>query len=235
MKKSNTKSEKVEILYEDNHLIAINKPWGALSQGDITGDMTMIDVVKEYIKHEYNKPGDVFLGSVHRLDRPTSGVLLFAKTSKALTRLNKMMQEKRDMKKTYWAVVDKIPEELEGELVHFVKKESATNKSKAFDKQVKGSKEAHLKYTFKARTDNYFLLEIELLTGRHHQIRAQLAKIGIHIKGDLKYGFPRSNKEGNGIHLHARKLELLHPVKQEWISIVAPVPNENLWNQFKDL
>lgn len=235
MKENNTKAEKVTILYEDNHLIAINKPWGALSQGDNTGDITMIDVVKDYIKHQYNKPGDVYLGLVHRLDRPTSGVLLFARTSKALVRLNKMMQEKRDMKKIYWAVVDKVPQDLEGELVHYVKKDGKTNKSRAYDKQVKNSKLARLKYKFIGRTDHYFLLEIELLTGRHHQIRAQLAQLGIHIKGDLKYGFPRSNKDGNGIHLHARRLELLHPVKKEWIVIEAPTPNENLWREFETM
>jgi 23S rRNA pseudouridine1911/1915/1917 synthase len=232
MKKS---SIKLPILYEDNHIIAINKSWGELVQGDKTGDETMLDRLKAYIKEKYEKPGDVFLGLVHRLDRPTSGVLLFARTSKSLARLNKMLQDKKDIKKIYWAVVDRIPEELEGELVHYVIKDNDTNKSKAHNKEVKGSKEARLKYKFMGRTDNYFLLEIELITGRHHQIRAQLAKIGIHIKGDLKYGFPRSNSDGGGIHLHARRIEFMHPVKKEWMVIEAPVPKENLWREFEDI
>jgi 23S rRNA pseudouridine1911/1915/1917 synthase len=232
MKKNNTN---LEILFEDNHIIAVNKPCGELSQGDNTGDESMLLKVKEYIKEKYEKPGDVFLGLVHRLDRPTSGVLLFARTSKALVRINQMMQEKVDMKKIYWAVVDKIPVDLESELTHYIIKDSSTNKSKAHDKEVKGSKIAKLKYRYIGRTDKFHLLEIELITGRHHQIRAQLAKIGLHIKGDLKYGFPRSNADGKGIHLHAKRLEMMHPVLKKWIIIEAPLPKENLWNELKNI
>ncbi len=232
MKKSNTN---LEVIYEDNHIIAVNKLWGELSQGDETGDETIITKVKEYIKQKYNKPGDVFLGVVHRLDRPTSGVLIFARTSKALVRINKMLHDKVGIKKTYWAVVDKIPQKLDDELTHYVIKDSKANKSKAHNHEVKGSKLAKLKYKYIGRTDKFHLLEIELITGRHHQIRAQFAKLGVHIKGDLKYGFPRSNKDGNGIHLHAKRIDILHPVKNEWIKIVAPVPKENLWQEFKGI
>lgn len=221
-----------EILYEDNHIIAINKKSSDLSQGDKTEDISLDTEVKQYIKEKYNKPGDVFLGVVHRLDRPVSGVLLFARTSKALARLNEMFREK-EVKKIYWAIVkDRLPDE-EGTLKHFLKKNEVQNKSYAHDTEVKGSKEATLSYKLLARADKYYLIEIELHSGRHHQIRAQLAKVGSPIKGDLKYGFPRSNENGS-ISLLSRKVEFVHPVTKEKITIVAPIPKGDIWGVFKD-
>jgi len=224
----------LEILYEDNHLIAVNKTGSDLVQGDETGDEPLSERVKEYIKEKYKKPGDVYLGVVHRLDRPVTGVVLFARTSKALTRMNKMFQDK-EVKKTYWAVVKELPEEEEATLRHFILKDSKKNKSYAFPKMRLGAKEAILSYRHVSSAAKYHLLEVDLQTGRHHQIRCQLAKIGSPIRGDLKYGFDRSNANG-GISLHARRISFLHPVKQEPVEIIAPVPkDDNLWKEFANV
>ncbi len=220
----------IEILYEDNHLLAVNKEVGVLVQGDKTGDKSLIFFAKNYIKRKYNKPGDVFLGLPHRLDRPTSGIVIFAKTSKALTRMNKLFSEQQ-IKKKYWAVVEQAPEILSQTLEHYLVRNPKNNKSTAFTKQKKNAKKASLTYNLIGSSKNYHLLEIDLHTGRHHQIRAQLAKIGCHIKGDLKYGAKRSNPNG-GIHLHARQVEFEHPVKKEKITIIANPPNEQIWNIF---
>jgi 23S rRNA pseudouridine1911/1915/1917 synthase len=221
----------MEIIYEDNHIIAVNKACGEIVMIDQTGDAPLTDMVKQYIKEKYQKPGNVFLGLPHRIDRPTSGIVLMGRTSKVLTRLNKMFQKKDEIKKIYWAVVDGQPDPVEGRLEHYVVRSKQINKSYAYDREMEGGKHAILTYRTIAKSDRYFLLEIELLTGRHHQIRAQLSRIGIHIKGDLKYGYPRSNPDG-GIHLHARRVEFLHPVKREPVVITAPTPNEPLWNAF---
>ena len=223
----------MQIIYEDNHLIVVNKTCSELVQGDKTGDASLIDILKNYIKEKYHKPGEVFLGLVHRLDRPTSGLVIFARTSKALTRMNKQFVDK-SLKKTYWAVVDKAPPARSGELIHYLVKNEAQNKSYAFDINKKGSKEAILSYKQLASSDKYHLIEIELHTGRHHQIRVQLGTIGCKIKGDLKYGFPHSNPDG-GIHLHARYLEFKHPVKDELIKLIAPVPDDKLWKFFESM
>lgn len=217
-----------QIIYEDNHLLVINKKVGQLVQGDKTGDESLLDSIKNFIKKRDNKPGNVFLGLVHRIDRPTSGLVIYAKTSKALTRLTQMVKN-REIKKTYWAVVTKemIPETQR--LIHYLKKNEKNNKAIVFPKATEGAKEAILTYHVIKTLDNYLLLEIDLETGRHHQIRAQLSKIGVPIKGDLKYGSPRSNPDG-GINLHARKLEFIHPVTKENIEITAPVPqNDAVW------
>lgn len=221
----------MEVIYEDNHLIAVNKACGEIVQGDKTNDVTLNDLVKQYLKEKYNKPGNVYLGMPHRLDRPTSGILLFTKTSKALPRLNNQFQEKDKIKKTYWAVVDRMPPKPEETLVHYIVKNEEKNRSYAYDDPVQGGKIASLSYKYLASSDRYHLLEIDLHTGRHHQIRVQLRQIKLHIKGDLKYGFPRSNPDG-GIHLHARRLEFLHPVRNENIVLVADPPDEALWNAF---
>lgn len=218
----------MEILYEDNHLIAINKSCSEIVQGDKTGDTPLSETIKAYLKEKYNKPGDVFLGVTHRLDRPTSGVVLFARTSKSLSRLNEMFRDKDLIKKTYWAVTDKAPAKSSGILKHWLIRNEKQNKSFAYDKEIPGSKEAILEYSTIGKSDRYYLLEIKLITGRHHQIRAQLAAIGCHIKGDMKYGFPRSNQDG-GIHLHSRKIEFIHPVSKKNIFIEAPVPDDILW------
>ncbi len=218
----------MEILYEDNHLIAVNKSCSEIVQGDKTGDTPLSETIKAYLKVKYNKPGEVYLGVTHRLDRPTSGVVLFARTSKSLTRLNDMFREKESIKKTYWAIIDKAPVRPSGTLKHWLVRNEKQNKSFAFDKEVPNSKEAIMEYVTLGKSDRYYLLEINLITGRHHQIRAQLAAIGCHIKGDMKYGFPRSNQNG-GIHLHSRKIEFVHPVSKKQISIVAPVPDDILW------
>ena len=220
--------DNLQILHEDNHLIVINKRVGDIVQGDKTGDKPLSEIVKEYIKENYNKPGEVFLGVVHRLDRPTSGIVVFARTSKALTRLNEMFSN-RETQKTYWAIVKNRPENAEATLVHYLKRNEKNNTSKAHLKEVPESKKAILEYKIIKELDNYFALEINLHTGRHHQIRAQLAAINCPIKGDLKYGFDRSNSDG-GIHLHARKLIFIHPVSKENIEIVAPTPNDAIWN-----
>lgn len=217
----------LDILYEDNHLIAVNKKPGDIVQGDKTRDTPLNEIVKAYIKKEYNKPGAVFLGTVHRLDRPTSGVVLFARTSKALTRLNKAFGQK-EPKKTYWAIVQGTPEKSSGRLVHWLKKNETQNKSYAHDKEIPGSKKAELIYSVARRLDRYTLLEIQLITGRHHQIRAQLAASGLYIKGDLKYGAARSNRDGS-IHLHARRLEIQHPVKDLKLDLSADPPEDTLW------
>lgn len=218
----------LQILHEDNHLIVVNKRVGDLVQGDKTGDKPLSDVVKEYIKDKYNKPGEVFLGVVHRLDRPTTGIVVFARTSKALTRMNELFSN-RETQKTYWAIVKNKPQNPEDKLVHYLKRNEKNNTSKAHTKEVPESKVASLDYKIIKELNNYFALEINLHTGRHHQIRAQLAAIGSPIKGDLKYGFDRSNPDG-GIHLHARKLIFVHPVSKENIEIIAPVPNDVIWN-----
>lgn len=215
------------ILHEDNHIIVINKRVGDIVQGDKTGDKPLSDIVKEYIKEKYNKPGDVFLGVIHRLDRPTTGIVAFARTSKALTRMNELFSN-RETQKTYWAVVKNKPLKNEDKLVHFIKRNEKNNTSKAHLKEVPESKLASLEYKIIKELNNYFALEINLHTGRHHQIRAQLSAIGCPIKGDLKYGFDRSNPDG-GIHLHARKLNFTHPVSKEKIEIIAPVPDEVVW------
>lgn len=220
--------DNLQILHEDNHIIVVNKRVGDIVQGDKTGDKPLSEVIKEYLKEKYNKPGEVFLGVVHRLDRPTSGIVVFARTSKALTRLNEMFSN-RETQKTYWAIVKNRPENTEATLVHYLKRNEKNNTSKAHLKEVPESKKASLEYKIIKELDNYFVLEINLHSGRHHQIRAQLAAIGCPIKGDLKYGFDRSNSDG-GIHLHARKLVFIHPVSKENIEIVAPTPNDAIWN-----
>lgn len=215
------------VVYEDNHIIVVNKAPSEIVQGDKTGDIPLSETVKEYLKEKYQKPGNVFLGVTHRLDRPVSGLVIFAKTSKALSRLNEMFRT-GDVKKTYWAIVKNAPEHTEGELVHYLVRNEKQNKSYAYPKEVPNSKKAILDYKLIARSDNYYLLEIDLKTGRHHQIRCQLAKMGCPIKGDLKYGFPRSNPDGS-ISLHARTVSFIHPVSKEKIELEAPVPEDNLW------
>jgi 23S rRNA pseudouridine1911/1915/1917 synthase len=221
----------VEILYEDNHLIAVNKACGELVQSDITDERTIVDDVKDYLKVKYNKPGNVFVGLPHRLDRPTSGVVLLAKTGKALERLNKMFSKRNSISKTYWAVVNKRPPKHTDTLEHYLKKNQDKNKSYAYPQPVPGAKYARLTYRHVASIDRYHLLEIDLFTGRHHQIRVQLGTLNLKIKGDLKYGFPRANKN-KGIHLHARKLEFIHPVKKTQVTIVAEPPHDKVWNEF---
>ncbi|GLB52285.1 RNA pseudouridine synthase [Neptunitalea chrysea] len=226
---NNTVSTKhnLQVLYEDNHIIVINKRSGDIVQGDKTGDKPLSEVVKEYIKDKYNKPGNVYLGVVHRLDRPTTGIVLFAKTSKALPRLNKMFAGK-EAKKTYWALVKNQPPKTADKLVHYLKRNPKQNKSYARSKEVPDSKKAILSYSLLKKLTSYYLLEIALETGRHHQIRSQLTAIGCPIKGDLKYGFDRSNPDGS-ISLHSRRLQLIHPVSKIELDIVAPVPEEKLW------
>jgi 23S rRNA pseudouridine1911/1915/1917 synthase len=219
--------DNLHILHEDNHIIVVNKRVGDIVQGDKTGDKPLSEIVKEYIKEKYNKPGEVFLGVIHRLDRPTTGIVVFARTSKSLTRLNDLFKN-RETQKTYWAIVKNKPTKNEDVLVHYLKRNEKNNTSKAHLKEVPESKLARLEYTIIKQLDNYFALEINLYTGRHHQIRAQLAAIGCPIKGDLKYGFDRSNPDG-GIHLHARKLVFMHPVTKNKIIITAPVPNDTVW------
>jgi len=222
----------MDILFEDNHLIVINKQVADLVQSDDTGDEILGDQVKAYIKRKYKKPGDVFLGIVHRLDRPVTGAVIFARTSKALTRMNQQFKD-HEVKKTYWAVVKNRPENEEGELVHYLLKDEKQNKSYAYPKPKGKSKEARLTYKLVGTTNNFYLLEVDLQTGRHHQIRCQLAKIGCPIKGDLKYGFARSNPDG-GIHLHARRIRFMHPVTKEGIEIIAEPPQDQLWMEFLD-
>ncbi len=219
--------DNLQVIYEDNHIIAVNKRVGDIVQGDKTGDIPLSEVVKQYIAEKHNKPGAVFLGVVHRLDRPTSGIVIFARTSKALSRLNKLFAE-RNTKKTYWAIVKDEPVIASDTLIHFLKRNPKQNKSQAHKNEVPDSKKAILDYQVVKKLDRYSLLEIDLKTGRHHQIRSQLSSIGSPIKGDLKYGFDRSNKDG-GIHLHSRKLSFIHPVKKEEINLIAPVPKDPLW------
>lgn len=218
------------VLYEDNHIIIVNKTASEIVQGDKTGDTPLSEIVKQYLKEKYQKPGNVFIGVTHRLDRPVSGLVVFAKTSKALGRLNEMFRV-GEVKKTYWAIVKNMPPEPEGELVHYLVRNEKQNKSYAYDSEKPGSKKAILHYRLIGRSDNYCLLEVDLKTGRHHQIRCQLAKMGCPIRGDLKYGFPRSNPDGS-ICLHARRVRFIHPVSKELIEVVAPVPDSNLWHAF---
>ncbi len=219
-----------DIIYEDNHLIVVNKKSGDLTQGDKTGDITLSDAIKEYIKKKYNKPGDVFLGTVHRLDRPTTGIVLYARTSKALTRMNEMFKNKT-ISKTYWAVTEQEPPKRKDTLVDFLAKNEKQNKSYVKKEGATDSKRAELSYQLIGKGTNYSYLEIELATGRHHQIRVQLSNIGCIIKGDLKYGAKRSNKDGS-IHLHARRLTFIHPVKNEAVEILANPPKDALWDEF---
>ena len=222
----------MEVLYEDNHLIIVNKAAGEIVQHDKTGDIPLETTVKDYIKRKHNKPGDVFLGVVHRIDRPVSGVVLLAKTSKALARMNEAVQQ-REVKKIYWAIVKDRPEKDEGILEHFLLRNTAKNKSFCYSGEVKDSKKAILHYRMIGTSEFYSLLEIDLKTGRHHQIRAQLSTMGCPIKGDLKYGAARSNPDGS-ISLHARSLTFIHPVKKEEITVTAPVPDDNLWYYFNE-
>jgi len=217
----------LQVLFEDNHLIIVNKQVGDIVQGDKTGDTPLSDIVKAYLKVKYAKPGNVFLGVVHRLDRPTSGIVVFAKTSKALERFNKMLRDKK-VTKTYWAVVKNKPSKDSDTLINFLKKNPKNNKSTVFKTQAEGSKKGILHYKLLKSLNNYHLLEVDLETGRHHQIRCQLAAIGCPIKGDLKYGFNRSNKDG-GIHLHAREIEFTHPVSKVYKTITAPTPKDIIW------
>lgn len=220
----------LEVLYEDNHIIAVNKSNSEIVQADKTGDETLADKVKAYIKEKYNKPGDVFLGVVHRLDRPVSGVVLFARTSKALARLNQMFVDKT-IKKTYWAITQNRPPQVEEELRHYMSKNEEKNRALVSVSPRTGYKEAILSYKLLSSTQNLNLLEVSLKTGRHHQIRAQLARIGCPIRGDLKYGAKRSLEEG-GINLHSRSIEFVHPVKNEPVKIVAPLPKDSVWHVF---
>lgn len=219
------------VVYEDNHIVVVNKTSSEIVQGDKTGDTPLSEMVKQYLKEKYNKPGNVFIGVTHRLDRPVSGLVVFAKTSKALPRLNEMFRN-GEVKKTYWAIVKECPKETEGELVHYLVRNEKQNKSYAYDKEVKNSKKAVLHYKLIGHSQNYYLLEVDLKTGRHHQIRCQLAKMGCPIKGDLKYGSLRSNPDGS-ICLHARTVQFVHPVSKEMIRLTAPVPEGNLWNGFE--
>lgn len=221
----------MEILYEDNHIIIVNKSPREIVQGDKTGDKPLVDMVKDYLKEKYHKPGNVFCGVVHRLDRPTSGIVVFAKTSKALARLNEMFK-KGEVDKTYWAIVKDLPPQDEGTLVHFLIKNQKNNKSVAYDTEKPRSKKAVLHYKLIGRSQRYYLLEVKLETGRHHQIRCQLAKIGLPIRGDLKYGAQRSNPDGS-ISLHARNISFVHPVSKKMIDITAPVPDDPLWKAFE--
>lgn len=220
--------DNLQVIYEDNHIIVVNKRAGDIVQGDKTGDKPLSDVVKEYIAEKYNKPGNVYLGTVHRLDRPTTGLVIFAKTSKALPRLNKLFVSK-DISKTYWALVKNMPKKDSDTLINWLIKNPKNNKSRAHINEVPDSKKAILHYKTIKTLDNYFLLEVNLETGRHHQIRVQLSTIGSPIKGDLKYGFDRSNKDAS-ISLHARNIKFIHPVSKEELNITAPLPKDPIWN-----
>lgn len=224
----------MEVLYEDNHIIAVNKTCSEIVQGDKTGDTPLSEIVKAYIKEKYNKPGEVFLGVTHRLDRPTSGVVLFARTSKALARLNAMFQSHEQIQKTYWAIVQGCPKQAEGRLENWLIRNEEQNKSYIAKQNANNAKKAILCYRTLVRGENYTLLEVNLETGRHHQIRCQLAAIGCPIKGDLKYGAKRSNPDG-GISLHARQIAFIHPVSKQPLCITAPVPNDSLWQQLAAL
>ena len=221
----------MKVIYEDNHIIVVSKTASEIVQGDKTGDTPLSELVKHYLKEKYNKPGNVFIGVTHRLDRPVSGLVVFAKTSKALARLNEMFKN-GDVHKTYWAIVRNCPQETEATLEHYLVRNEKQNKSYAYDREKPGAKKAILHYKLIGHSENYFLLEVDLKTGRHHQIRCQLAKIGCPIKGDLKYGFPRSNPDGS-ICLHARRVSFIHPVSKELIELEAPLPEGNLWKGFQ--
>ncbi|MEM5538282.1 MULTISPECIES: RluA family pseudouridine synthase [unclassified Olleya] len=228
MSKVLSNKDNLQVIYEDNHIIVVNKRAGDLVQGDKTGDTPLSDVIKNYIALKYNKPGNVYLGTVHRLDRPTTGLVIFSKTSKALPRLNKLFVSK-DISKTYWALVKNRPEKDADTLIHWLKKNPKNNKSTAYIKEVPDSKKAILHYKIIKKLDNYFLLEVNLETGRHHQIRSQLSSIGSPIKGDLKYGFDRSNKDAS-ISLHARNIQFTHPVSKDDLNITAPLPKDPIWD-----
>ncbi len=228
MSKKLSNKANLQVLHEDNHIIIINKRVGDIVQGDITGDKPLSEVVKEYLKIKYQKPGNVYLGVVHRLDRPTSGIVIFAKTSKVLSRLNKMFVD-RNIAKTYWAIVKNKPNKKDNTLTHWLRKNPKNNKSSAYNQEITKSKKAVLSYKTLKKIDHYFLIEIALETGRHHQIRCQLAKIGCPIKGDLKYGAHRSNNNG-GIHLHSRHIDFIHPVNNQKIRITAPTPQDATWH-----
>lgn len=221
----------MEVVYEDNHIIVVNKASSEIVQGDKTGDRPLSETVKTYLKQKYAKPGNVFLGVVHRLDRPVSGLVVFARTSKALSRLNEMFRTK-EVHKTYWAIVKQRPPKPSGELVHWLIRNERQNKSYAYEREVPNSKKAILDYQVIGFSDHYYLLEINLKTGRHHQIRCQLAQIGCPIKGDLKYGAPRSNPDGS-ICLHARRIQFVHPVSKKELILEAPAPDTALWNSFQ--
>lgn len=221
----------MQVIYEDNHIIIVNKSSGEIVQGDKTGDTPLVEHVRTYIKEKYNKPGNVFCGLTHRLDRPVSGVVIFAKTSKALERINNMLKN-HEIKKTYWAIVKNPPKQSEGKLVNYLVRNEKQNKSYAYPTEKPNSKRAELNYKVIGKSDNYTLLEVNLITGRHHQIRCQLAAMGCPIKGDLKYGFARSNPDGS-ISLHARSVEFTHPVSKELIHVEAPTPQDTLWNSMK--
>lgn len=227
MSKIISNKNNLQVIYEDNHIIIVNKRAGDIVQGDKTGDEPLSEVVKSYIKEKYDKPGNVYLGVVHRLDRPTTGVVMFSKTSKALPRLNKLFADK-DAKKTYWALVKQMLPKTEDTLIHWLRKNPKNNKSTAYIKEIPEGKKAILHYKVLRNLDNYYLVEVELETGRHHQIRSQLSTIGSPIKGDLKYGFDRSNPDAS-ISLHARALSFVHPVSNERISVEAPLPDDPLW------
>jgi 23S rRNA pseudouridine1911/1915/1917 synthase len=222
-----TMDKDLDIIFEDNHLIAVNKRVGQLVQGDRTGDVTLDGQIRQYIKEKYGKPGDVFLGVIHRLDRPVSGVVVYARTSKALSRMNELFRDKQ-VRKTYWCIVRDMPEPEEATLRHYLVKNESQNKSYAYESARPGAREAILDYRLISRSENYFMLEVLLHTGRHHQIRCQLAKMGSPIRGDLKYGYPRSNQDA-GISLHARSLEFLHPVRKEPLVLTVPAPADPLW------
>jgi 23S rRNA pseudouridine1911/1915/1917 synthase len=222
----------MNVLHEDNHLVAINKAPGEIVQGDRTGHTPLSEKLKFYLKEKYDKPGNVFAGVIHRLDRPASGVVLFAKTSKALARMNKLFRDNM-VEKVYWVIVKNVPDPEEGTLVHFLKKNGKQNKSYPVPENTTDTKKAITRYKLLNSSDNYYLLEVTIETGRHHQIRCQLAAIGCPVKGDLKYGFPRSNEDGS-ICLHAREIGFIHPVKNEKIKITADPPDDKLWNYFVD-
>lgn len=224
-------SKYFKVLYEDNHLLAVSKASGVLAQGDDTGDLPLAELVKSYLKEKYNKPGNVFAGVIHRLDRPVSGLVMLAKTSKALERMNELFRT-RAIQKTYYAVVKNKPPHDHATLVHFLKKKNDKNMSIAYEKEVTGSSKSELSYEIIGHSDRFYLLEVNPITGRHHQIRVQLSKMGCPIKGDVKYGFDRTNPDGS-IHLHARKIAFVHPIKNEPIEIIADLPDEKIWSLFK--
>lgn len=224
------KKHPFEVIYEDNHLLIVNKPAGLLVQGDRTGDKSLVDYGKEYLKNKYNKPGNVFLGVVHRLDRPVSGIVVLARTSKALERMNRIFKE-RNIDKTYWAVVDKVPPRELDDLVHWIIKDKKRNMVRAYNKKVKGTKRAQLRYRIFGRQNKHYLIEIFPETGRAHQIRVQIAAIGCPVRGDVKYGFRKPNNDGN-INLHARSLKFEHPVKKQQMNIKASLPEDEFWQQF---